>query len=388
MKSLLTKDLVVLDVTSRLISAIVGVKKAQSVFCIKSDVEEEYPGFADGEWFDENETVRVARRVISEAMKAADSNSKRLFIGVPAEFVAVVSKEVEVCFDRNKRIVDEDIDYLIEKGMEAYGSDYVVINTSAVYYTVNGGGQCFDDVRGMYAGSVGALVTYMLAEKRFVKLFDNISESLGFKDIRYVCSGWAECISLLEHNQREDAFVLIDVGYLSTSVAYAKGKGLLDLKSFSMGGGHIAGDIFEQLEVPFELAKDAKNAIDLNLNYSEDAILVSDGEYSVLAAEANEVVKNRLEVFAEIFKEIFDGFDGLQSYTPIYLTGEGIANVRGAKKFLSEKLERNIEILMPTLPGFVNPESSSEISLLSVADSLAPKGFGAWIKNVFSGGKQ
>ena len=38
MSGLFTKDIVVLDVTSRLISAIVGVKKAQSVFGIKSIV--------------------------------------------------------------------------------------------------------------------------------------------------------------------------------------------------------------------------------------------------------------------------------------------------------------------------------------------------------------
>ncbi|MCM1455028.1 MAG: hypothetical protein NC037_00655, partial [Bacteroides sp.] len=109
MSGLFTKDIVVLDVTSRLISAIVGVKKAQSVFGIKSIVETEQPGYADGEWFDKNETLQAAEQALSQAMVAANSRAKRLFIGVPSEFVLVVSKHVSVRLDRRRRIADDDI---------------------------------------------------------------------------------------------------------------------------------------------------------------------------------------------------------------------------------------------------------------------------------------
>ena len=76
MSGLFAKDIVVLDVTSRLISAIVGVKKAQSVFGIKSNVEKEHPGYENGAWFDEDETATVVKKVISEAMRSANSRSK------------------------------------------------------------------------------------------------------------------------------------------------------------------------------------------------------------------------------------------------------------------------------------------------------------------------
>ena len=266
MGNLFTKDIAVLDVTSRLISAIVGAKKAQSVFGIKAVEEKQCQGYENGEWYDAVDTVQIAKDVLVSAMKKAGSRTKRLFIGVPAEFVTVVSKEVSVTLDRKRRVTDEDIDYLIAKGDDFDGTGYVTINTTAIYFAVDDNEKLFNDVRGMDAEYVEGCISYVLAEKGFVDMFDEVGTSLGFKDIRYIATPWAECMGLLEKEQRDKIYMLIDVGYMSSSVALAKGDGILDLKSFSMGGAHIAGDMFEGLEIPFELAEEAKRLVDLNLN--------------------------------------------------------------------------------------------------------------------------
>ncbi len=389
MGGLFTKDIVVLDVTSRLISAIVGVKKAQSVFGIKSVAEKEHPGYENGQWFDLDDTVNTVKATLSEAMRAADSGSKRLFIGVPAEFCSAVSKDVSINLDRRRRVVDDDVDFLLEKGNDFDKNEYVCANTSAVYFAINGEEKLYTDVRGMYAESVEACVSYMLAEKRFVDIFDKVAADLGFKDVKYIVSNWAECVSLLDSEQRESLYALIDVGYLSSSVTLAKGEGVLDMRSFSLGGGHICADIFNALDVPFELAQEAKRLIDINLNYAEDAILIGNGEKSVYAIDASDIVKARLDIFADIISGIFKNFsEDMPPYLPVYLTGEGIASMRGAKKYLSEQLGKNIEILTPKLPGFVKPEDSSKTALLMVAETLSKSSFGDVIKSIFSGGKK
>lgn len=76
MGSLFTKDIAVLDVNSRLISAIVGSKRAQSVFGIKSLVEKQHQGYENGEWFDKDDTVDIAKSVLLDAMKSAESRTK------------------------------------------------------------------------------------------------------------------------------------------------------------------------------------------------------------------------------------------------------------------------------------------------------------------------
>lgn len=389
MGSLFTKDIAVLDVNSRLVTAIVGAKRAQSVFGIKAMAEKQHQGYENGEWFDAKETVELAKSVLIESMKEADSRTKKLFIGVPAEFVAVVTKEVSIRLDRRRRVIDDDIAYLLKKGDDFDSNKYLTINTSAIYYSLDDEDKIYNDVRDMEAQKVDACVSYMLCEKSFVDMFDEVASSLGFTDVKYVATCWAECMALLEKEQRDNVYMLIDAGYLSSSVCIAKGEGILDMKSFSMGGAHICADIFEALEVPFDMAEEAKRLVDLNLNYSDEAVLVSDGENVVYAADACEIAKSRLDVFVEVLAGIFkDIEDDAPSYMPVYITGEGIATMRGATKYLSEQLGKNIEIITPKLPGFAKPEDCSKASLLVMADNLSRFDFGAFIKKLFNGGKK
>ena len=389
MGSLFTKDIAVLDVNSRLVTAIVGAKRAQSVFGIKAMAEKQHQGYENGEWFDAKETVELAKSVLIESMKESDSRTKKLFIGVPAEFVAVVTKEVSIRLDRRRRVIDDDIAYLLKKGDDFDSNKYLTINTSAIYYSLDDEDKIYNDVRDMEAQKVDACVSYMLCEKSFVDMFDEVASSLGFTDVKYVATCWAECMALLEKEQRDNVYMLIDVGYLSSSVCIAKGEGILDMKSFSMGGAHICADIFEALEVPFDMAEEAKRLVDLNLNYSDEAVLVSDGENIVYALDACEIAKSRLDVFVEVLAGIFkDIEDDAPSYMPVYITGEGIATMRGATKYLSEQLGKNIEIITPKLPGFAKPEDCSKASLLVMADNLSRFDFGAFIKKLFNGGKK
>lgn len=389
MSGVFTKDIAVLDVTSRLISAIVGSKRAQSVFGIKAVSEKTHDGYQDGEWLDKDNTREVAKRVLCDAMKSAGSRTKRLYIGVPAEFVSVVTKEVSIKLDRCRRVVDDDIAYLLKKGNDFSQDEYVTINTSAIYFAIDNQDKLYNDVRDLQASKVEGCISYILCERAFVDMFDEIASSLGFKDVRYIASCWAEGMTLLEKEQRDGVYMLIDIGYMSSSVSLAKGEGILDMKSFSLGGAHVAADMYEMLEIPFDMAEEAKCLVDLNLNYSNEAVLISDGENVVYATDAVEVVKNRLDVFADIIGDILKQIEeDAPSYMPIYLTGEGIASMRGAKKYLSEQLGKNIEIITPKIPGFVKPEDSSKASLLLMADALSKFDFGTFIKRVFNGGKK
>lgn len=359
MGSIFTKDIAVLDVNSRLVSAIVGSKRAQSVFGIKSVVEKQHQGYENGEWFDGKETVQIAKEVLLEAMKSADSRTKRLFIGVPAEFVTVVTKEVSVRLDRQRRVIDDDISYLLKKGDDFDQSKYLTINTSAIYFAIDGQDKIYSDVRDMDAQQVEACVSYMLCERAFVEMFDTVANELGFTDVRYVATCWAECMAMLEKEQRDNVYMLIDIGYLSSSVSIAKGDGILDMKSFSMGGAHICADIFEALDVPFDMAEEAKRLVDLNLNYSDEAVLVSDGENAVYAQDACEIAKNRLDVFADVIGDILKSVEeDAPSYMPVYLTGEGVASMRGAKKYLSEQLGKTLKSSLRNFPDSSNPTTA------------------------------
>lgn len=388
MSGLFNKDIAVLDVDSHFISAIVGTKKAQTVFGIKARKESRHQGYENAQWYDLADTMTQVKAVLTDAMKAAASRTKRLFIGVPAEFATVVTREVEVSYEKKKFITDDDIDFLLEKGNSfEVGGQYVTVNMSAVYFKLEGSDRVYSDIRGMDAKGVRALISYVLAQKSYIETFDKVAEELGFTDVRYISTEWAQCMGLLEQEQRDEEYVMVDIGYLSSSVCVAKGDGILDIKSFSLGGAHIAADISEYLGVSFEMAEEAKKLVDLNLDYDDDAVLVSGKDEEVKASYASELAKERLEMFAQIIGGILSSHSDLPPYAAIFLTGEGVSSMRGAKKYLSELLGRNIELIASKLPGFVKPEDSSKAALLAMADSLSKTSVAGFFKRLFGGKK-
>lgn len=386
MCALFNKDIVVLDVTSSRVTALVGCKKAQSVYDIKARREGVYDGYSDGAFFDEEQFSSVVTEVLSEAVAQTGVPAKRVYVGVPGEFVLLINRPVSVTLDRVRRVVDADIDYLIAKGGKFDQPDYALIGASAMYYSVDTSDKCFFDVRGMNAGRVSATVSYMLAQCDYMSLVEAAARKAGFKDVRFIASPWAECMTMFEKEQRDVPYVVVDAGYLSTSVAVGNGDGLKELKSFSMGGGHVAADIYEVLGVPFSLAEEAKELIDLNLSYAEDAVLVADNEHVIHAAEACDIVRARLEYFAEVVDGVIKGAD-TPGYLPVYLTGEGFASIRGARAVIGAGLGRTVELCASKVPGFTRPDDSSAISLFIVADRLN-RSDNNILKRVFNGGKK
>ena len=382
MSALFNKDIVVLDVTSRTVTAVAGCKKAQSVYDVKARTVKEYDGYSDGEFFDADAAASAVCDALKETLAASGVVPRRLFVGVPGEFVTLVNRPVTVTLDRVRRVVDADIEYLAAKGGVFDDGAYVLTGSSPICYSVDTSDKLYFDVRGMNAGRVSATVSYMLAERSFTELAEGAAKRAGFREVRFVASPWAECMAMFEREQRDASYVVIDAGYLSTSVAVGRGEGLEVLKSFSMGGGHVAADIYEVLGVPFELAERAKELIDLNLSYSDDAVLATDGEHVVYAAEACEIVRARLEYFAEVVAGIIGGAD-TPTYLPVYLTGEGFASIRGARTVIAEKLGRTVEICAPKVPGFTRPDDSSLLSLFVVAESLSKTSLGSYIKTRF-----
>ena len=173
MSAFFNKDIVVLDVTSSRVTALAGCRKAQSVYDIKVRAERVYDGYSDGAFFDEEQVSEAIFEALSEAAEKSGASPRRVYIGVPGEFVALVNRPVGVTLDRVRRVVDADVDYLVKKGADISEEGYVLIGSSAICYSVDTSEKLFFDVRGMNAGRVSATVSYMLAETSFTSLAES-----------------------------------------------------------------------------------------------------------------------------------------------------------------------------------------------------------------------
>ncbi len=378
---------VTLNVTSRFMSAKVCVRKASSVYEIKASAKKEHDGFGDLEWFDKVAAEKCAREVLSEVAENTRCSKKRVFVGVPGEFCAVYNRDVSVRLDRERKVVDADIEFLIEKG-KAFDTDgYTIINSAPVSFSLDASDKQYFDVRGMKACRVAATVSYLLCENSFAEMFTEAARKVGFADVRFVAVPWAESITLFEREARSVPLLVADIGYLSSFAVVGVGYGLERLASFSVGRAHIAADIYDRLKVPYDLAERALELVDLNLSYSPTDILVADGvNHAVHAADAAETVRGVLREFSEFVSEVAESRNYPLRST-VYLTGDGITSIRGADKYISEQTGRPIEICAPRLAGFTRPADSSEAALIIVAEHLRAENFGHQIKRAISGGK-
>ena len=379
----------VLDIGSKSVTALIGEKVGGNLSSVKGTGEYAYQGFSQGEWFDVPGLKNAVRAALNIAEVEAGVKVKKLYVGIPSEFLAVATKIIAYEFKRPSRIGSEQIDALFNKGddFEKTAPGFSSVNCSAIYYVLDDNPKRIIEPRGFVAKKVTAELSYVLCEKDFLNLFDGLAEELGLKEIEYIPEAWAEAMGLLRPEQRYRYAVIVDVGYITGSVAAIKGDGLLSLSSFSQGGGHIAGDISVLLNLPFEVAEKVQSKLDLNLNYSEEEyfeVTGLEGEpLRISAKDAKDIAFARLDSIANIIRQAFeiDGKD-CPEYAAVYLTGGGLTEIRGAKEYLSASLNRPIEVLTSGLPRFDKPALASTMALFETASKLSQQRKYGFIKKL------
>ena len=177
-------DVAVLDIGSKKISVMIGNKTPKGVFNVKGFGSCYYSGFSGGKWFN----VQDLKSAVGKALHVAEAESgvkaKKLYIGVPSEFIAIVVKEVVLARGRAQRITDADVTELFEQG-DTYKnhSRYTTIGNFAIYYTLDDKTRRFVEPRGIEAYKITGLVSYVLCERSFTSLFENIAKDLRLKEV-------------------------------------------------------------------------------------------------------------------------------------------------------------------------------------------------------------
>ena len=175
-----TGGTVSLSVTSRLMSARLCSRKAESVYDVRCCKTREYDGFAGGEFVDAEAAGALAKELLTAAAEETRPRTKTVYVGVPGEFGMSVCRDVSVMLDRSRRIVDADTAYLAEKGRGAAEDGYLFIGDSPVCYRVDASGGSYFDVRGMKGTRIDGTVTYFLARDDYASVFTAACAAAGF----------------------------------------------------------------------------------------------------------------------------------------------------------------------------------------------------------------
>ena len=364
------KNIAVLDFGSSHISVMMGSLSLNGALNLKGYGEVSYAGFMDGEFLEPESLKEDVASAVAMAENNAQARITHLYVGVPAEFSEVVVKNAEMNFYTPHKITDEDIVELYNTYSKFGNEEFSVVSRSPIYFTLDDGERIIK-AKGKTTEKFSGLISYTLCDNRFLEAVQAALTPLSIEHTEYFSEQLSESLFLINPEDRDACAVLIDCGFLSTSVSTIMGDGLLDLRSFSLGSGHMVSDICEVFKVNAEQAEEIKRGVSLTEQAEDEVFEVTQEDGTVKEIEASEVceiVKYRVKQIGRTILKCFDESDiELPEQAKIFITGGGIDYIDGAVKLLSETIGREVCGLVPPVNGLDKPHLSSTVSLLDMA---------------------
>lgn len=363
------KNFAVVDFGSSKVVTLVGGAGVNDTLITMGKGEISYAGFQNAEFLEPESLKAVIGSSIANAEDNAQEKITEVYIGVPGEFSAVVSKNVTLKFPKVKKIMPYDIQSIFRTGNTFEKEpNYCLINQSVIYYELDADKRVINPLNFKVKQFTGS-VSYCLAKRYFIDIIKGVFDDLNIKIKGFICEALAECLYLFDPALRDKYALLVDVGYITTTVALTRGNGLLYQNSFSMGGGHISSDLSQCLRIPFNEAERLKNKIALAWEPStKDTYVVEfmGKTYTYAAKATNEIALDRVELICDYIQKSLDicNYD-LPSFLPIYLAGGGLYTLKGVRNIMSQKLGRQVIKAVSRGLISISPYSVSEDGLLS-----------------------
>ena len=363
------KQVAIIDFGSSKITAVVGERGINKTFVLKGSYTFEYDGYSDGTFFNVEQLKIVLVNAVDTLKRIVGNKLHTVYVGVPGDFTQVIVKDSQISFSKKKKITDQDVDALFDSAFVIQSTNSTLINRSAVVYEL-------DDFRRL-ANPVGAVseilkgkLSFVLCSNYFIQAVKPIILSQGVPNVECVASTLAQALYLVEAEVRDRIAVICDVGYISTTLTIVQGDGLLYQKSFDYGGGYITAALTERFDVDFDVAEKIKRKINLScITTSKGFDLVDDDNGNYYSIEdVKETIKNSLDVLSEQISIALEQSNYiLPDYVDLKITGGGISYLRGAKEYVSSRLNMVVGIVAPTVPLMDQPTMSSMLSLLDLA---------------------
>jgi len=261
--------------------------------------------------------------------------------------------------------------HLYKDGFSCGESGYTLIKQSNVYYITSDKRRTIDPV-GMVSDSLEGYLSYFLCNDYYRNLMNSILSQYGIKKVVFLPTSLAESLYLIPSEARDEYALFLDSGYLSTTVCVLLGNGVLAQRTFWTGCGQIAVRLMETFSMPYQAAAQLLRKTNL---YAKKGAGKFEFEYAgesyfIDSDALIEAVKEGLDELCEAASGFFEECAGRElDYKPLYISGEGITQIRGAMDHVSKRLNRVTEELYPSQPYYDKPTKSTQLALTDMASS-------------------
>ncbi len=352
-----------------------------------------YDGFMDGNWNTPDQVGQAIAAALHEAEVQSRVRIREVNVGVPSAFSTVQTVEVKVDLQgADPRVTARDINDLFEKANEQLGQVRgSVIHRSPAWFVVDDGKKTLEPM-GMRGYELRAQVSFVIADAFFLEDVTERFRGLGVTVNGFFSTPTGQAMLFIADEERDRTAVLVDMGYLNTEVMTVEGDALTSLKTIPMGGGNIAADMAYGLEIPLQSAEQIKRAYTFGISAGQSSFDATDknGSPVTLSREkVEQVLEPRAEEICEAVRDaVKESGVKLSNWSPVYLTGGGMAINRGGREYLAAKLGRTVRELPRKAVKLSSPAYSSALGLLdlvidTISNANTTGGMGGFFRSLF-----
>ncbi|MCL1901647.1 MAG: hypothetical protein FWG51_04550, partial [Firmicutes bacterium] len=124
----------VIDFGSSKISVLCGERAINNSYNIKASADVEYAGFSGGEFFEPNLVFNSVKSAILAAETTLKNKIKKVYVGVPGEFITTVVRETTKTYKRKRKIDKADVSEIFASADIFEDNEvYTLIKKSAIF---------------------------------------------------------------------------------------------------------------------------------------------------------------------------------------------------------------------------------------------------------------
>lgn len=350
----------VLDIGSNKIKVLTGELSLENgKIKVLEYLEQENHGVFKGEIVDAEAVAENISDIIGKLKTELGFDIEKVTVGVSGEKIKSTTVNVTYSLDEERKMTEEDIEELKNKGIEIKLLNGEKAIRVEVYNLKIDNSGVIENPVGMEGRQLQGDVHLIYTDKEnFSKLVETINRAgIDVEDV--IFGGYATAKSTLEEEERKMGVAVADIGEGTTDIVLYKYNKLIYAESIPLGGMYFRRD----LKIIYELSDTEVDEILKKYRekeITEEGTILYGEDKRITLQEISEAIEARLEdIIDKIKNTIFEsGFKGYLG-TGLILTGGVMEdNIVDTEKFLNRITEKTGHIAKKRIPVIAGIEET------------------------------
>lgn len=354
--------------TSKIV-CVIGREKSSGRFEVLGSGEAKYEGIIKGKWQKPANIQEAVAKALHLAEKKAKIRVRDVYVGLPGAFSKVICQDgfVDV---KGGTVKQRDIENLIKDAQHfSQETKYVVVTRTPVYFVLDDD-KHYIDVVGNKTKRMRGKVSFVLSRRHFVQNITKMLKKMSIEVKAFIPDMLAESLFLVPAVERDISAVLLNVGYYDTNVTVVYGDAIVYNKTIYVGGMQAANDLALVMNIDVDISEQIKRRYSFGISGNGEKLYDyaknKNGKMEKFSHSlVSEIIDARIEHLCVLIGRAFEQCPiAIGRRTRIFLSGGGLAMMRGSKDILQKYLSRQVRLTSIEAPQMSSPNYYVALALL------------------------